>query len=143
MVEELIPEYKTNNYAEMELEVIHSGLPLYNIEEGIEKEGKEVWLTTNLAPYRDNEGEIIGLVGISWDITFRKNYEIELQEAKEQAEEGTRAKSEFLANMSHEIRTPMNGIIGMAEILKQANLVNRKRKTSTSSSHQREAFCRW
>jgi PAS domain S-box-containing protein len=121
-VEELIPEYKTNNYQEMELEVIHSGLPLYNIEESITKDGREAWLTTNLAPYRDNEGEIIGLVGISWDITFRKNYENELQHAKELAEEGTRAKSEFLANMSHEIRTPMNGIIGMAEILKQAKL---------------------
>ena len=121
-VEELIPEYRTNNYEEMELEVIQSGLPLYNIEESITKDKKKVWLTTNLAPYRDNDGEIIGLVGISWDITYRKKYENELQHAKEQAEEGTRAKSEFLANMSHEIRTPMNGIIGMAEILKQANL---------------------
>ncbi len=81
-VEELIPEYKTNNYEEMELEVIQSGLPLYNIEEVINKNGKEIWLTTNLAPYRDNEGEIIGLVGISWDITFRKNYEKELQIGK-------------------------------------------------------------
>ena len=122
MVEDLIPDYKMNNYSEMEREVIQSGLPLYNIEEFIQQEEKEVWLTSNLAPFRDTEGEIIGLVGISWDITERKKHENELEYAKEQAEEGTKAKSEFLANMSHEIRTPMNGIIGMAEILKQASL---------------------
>ncbi|NQT77118.1 MAG: response regulator [Bacteroidetes bacterium] len=122
MVEDLFPKYKTNNYSEMEREVIQSGLPLYNIEEIIQQGEKKVWLSSNLAPFRDNEGEIIGLVGISWDITERIKHENELQYAKEQAEEGTRAKSEFLANMSHEIRTPMNGIIGMAEILKQASL---------------------
>ena len=40
----------------------------------------------------------------------------QLTEAKNKAEEGSRAKSEFLANMSHEIRTPMNGILGMTEL---------------------------
>ncbi len=40
----------------------------------------------------------------------------QLVEAKDRAEEASRAKSEFLANMSHEIRTPMNGIMGMAEL---------------------------
>jgi signal transduction histidine kinase/CheY-like chemotaxis protein len=40
----------------------------------------------------------------------------QLTEAKDKAEEGSRAKSEFLANMSHEIRTPMNGILGMTEL---------------------------
>ena len=48
-----------------------------------------------------------------------------LREARDRAEESSRAKSNFLANMSHEIRTPMNAIIGMTEIAKNSNEMER------------------
>ncbi len=103
------------------------------------KFGEERWWMISGAPNYNELGELIGSIGIHLDITESKFLELNLEIAKEKAEESSRAKEAFLANMSHEIRTPLNAIIGMIRELnkeklsdKQAYFVN---NTSVASQH--------
>lgn len=87
------------------------------IEDQIPLDGTIRTMLTSKSPLYDQNGCMLGIIGVTVDITDRKKLEVDLQDAKEQAESANRTKTEFIANMSHDIRTPLTGVIGLSELL--------------------------
>jgi two-component system aerobic respiration control sensor histidine kinase ArcB len=81
------------------------------------RDGTEAIFLSNKVPLRDDQGNVVGLLGISIDITDRKKQEEDLKKAKEKAEEATVLKNDFIKNIEHDLRTPFTGILGIAEMI--------------------------
>jgi len=92
------------------------------VEEEIIIDNKVYTFLSTKEPFLGDKGELLGIVGVSFDITKNKKKEQELKKSKELAEVASKAKTDFLANMSHDIRTPLVGIVGISEfIAKEVN----------------------
>lgn len=93
------------------------------------KDGRLLDVSLTVSPIKDENGKVIGASKILRDITRQKQIEEERdallareKEAREQAEQASRAKDEFLGLLSHELRTPLNSILGWTRILSSHHL---------------------
>lgn len=98
-------------------------------EVAFDYEGNLAVYFSHKVPIRNKLGKVIGLAGISIDITEQKQYEHALKEAKEKAESMSRMKSDFIRNISHDLRTPFSGILGLSRFLFEKEEDPQKKET--------------
>jgi PAS domain S-box-containing protein len=88
-----------------------------------------MWVETFKAPVLDEDGSVLGTVGIARDISDRKAMDAARASALAEAERLAQLRSEFMSRMSHELRTPLNGILGYAQILLGESKGNERQHT--------------
>lgn len=88
----------------------------------IKKDGTTAWLLVSGTPIFDHHNNAIGSIGIHYDITKRKQLELDLKQANEIANKVNESEKLFLASITHELKTPINAILGMGDLLKLTQL---------------------
>ena len=108
--------------------VIQTAQPMVLEEPAILPDGTHATFLSSKVPLRSRRGDIVGMLGISIDITERKKAEQQIQEAKDIAEASGRAKTQFLQHMRHDLRTPFSGILNVAESLEKTEMDPKKKE---------------
>ena len=132
---ELLPPEVASLMMAKDRQIMRTGIAETYEEEVTNGANNGIFLTTK-APWRDADGNVLGVIAVTRDITERKQFEVALAKAKEAAEAASYAKSEFLANMSHELRTPLNGILGYAQILQRSKNLHEDERSKIDVIYQ-------
>ncbi len=93
--------------------------PMVTFESRTKRPGGQYnWQHWTLRAIYDSQLALTEYQAVGQDVTWRKQIELELQAAKEAAEQASHIKSTFLATVSHEVRTPLTAILGFSELLR-------------------------
>jgi len=101
--------------------VIDSGKPLVSQEEpAVDPEGNRKWYSTTKVPLRDSHGKIVGIVGISRDITARKLAEHDREKLMQTLALKNKELESILYVTSHDLRAPLVNIQGFSSELSRS-----------------------
>ena len=89
--------------------------------------------------YVQHRGRAVSMASFR-DVTEQRQAEDKLRAAKEAAERASRLKNDFVRTISHELRTPMNGVLGMLELLQDAELAAPLRAYAATAYASAEAM---
>ncbi|MEI8064256.1 MAG: PAS domain-containing protein, partial [Verrucomicrobiota bacterium] len=98
---DFLPAARAQETAAQEQEIMRTGQPVVEIEEKtVWADGGETWVMSTKLPLRDDAGCIIGISGISSDITERKLAELALEQKNLELER-------VLYSASHDLKSPV------------------------------------
>ena len=105
---DILPAHIGAQFVADDRAVLDTGQPLVNAERiSIDARGNERVMLTTKVPLRDHAGNITGLIGISRDITERKQMEQQMLDFSAE-QERTRILKRFILDISHDLRTPLS-----------------------------------
>ncbi|MCA0458203.1 MAG: PAS domain-containing sensor histidine kinase [Chloroflexi bacterium] len=133
-----LPQHLAERFYAEEQQLIRTGVPILNREEpGEDDKGNPITYLTTKVPLRDAQGEIIGLVGVSRDIT-------ELKQSEEQnlrlilEHERVELMGLLVSNLSHDLKTPLSVIKTNLYLIEQISDPSRQRQKLQSIKDQTE-----
>ncbi len=108
----------SQDYFADDQKVIRDGESILNKEEeGFDPEGNPINLIITKIPLKDHQGEIIGMVGITSDVTELRQIGEEVKLKNEQLIKINAEKDKFFSIIAHDLRSPFTSIMGFSELL--------------------------
>ncbi|MBE0651583.1 MAG: PAS domain S-box protein [Bacteroidales bacterium] len=90
--------------------------PIYELEEKC-KDGSWVWVEATATPHHDENGNFLGLNGVTRDISKRKKAEAEIELKTKQLIAANTDKDRFVSILAHDLRSPFQSLLGFLALL--------------------------
>jgi len=128
-------ETEAVNYRADDFQVMESGnAKLHIVEMQHQANGQLIWLDTSKIPMRDNSGQVVGVIGVSNDIT-------EIKQTQEVIIEKNKELENYLYIASHDLRSPLVNVQGFSQRLqKQAGAFKLLLESSAIDAKTQEAI---
>ena len=135
---DIFPRERAERMHEDDQFVLKTGKPIIDkIERGTRPDGVDNYVSTTKIPRFDDKGNVVGLIGITRDVTKRMQFErlreekVSIEKRLEMLEDMNKIKSEFVSAVSHELRTPL-------AIIKQLMMLIYEETAGPINNKQRE-----